>query len=428
MQRRNRISLATAIIVQIVFVSAFAAAWLILPARQQHMLQAELSGKLPLSDVQLTARTPVTVDPFYDDPQVVSDEELAGVLHKVLPRFSRVRLRPNYVEHAIRVWGSQIEFDNPDLISGSQMRDYLLDTGQYVDSWGTDFDPILEPNDDGIHVRWGPDASASVHHDHMLASLAEAGVTLDTPVSTPGRLMTMEQVMSEALRDFRLDEKETEWSVMAFGSYLPQQDTGRWHNSQGREISFDMLAGRLMRNHKRHGVCLGTHRVYSLMLLLRLDDEHGGEIVSDDTRERIMSYLSHVRELIIASQYPDGSWPPNWWEGEDAMANEDPQEKIYRRVIATGHHLEWLAIAPEELHPPREDIKRAADWIISNTLETPQETIDNNYTYYSHVGSALSLWRKTSAAEFWTRWRQSNPQAESFPEAENSGETSSSQE
>ena len=416
MKSRKRFSLLTVATVQIIFSSAFVAAWLILPADQQKRIQAEVSGHKPVSDVELTQRTPVSVAPFYDDPEVVSDEELAGVLHKILPRFSRVQLRPNYVEHAIRVWGSQIEFNNPELISGPQMRDYLLDSGQYIDSWGPEFDPILEPNEEGIHIRWGPDASASVHHDHMLASLAEAGVTLDTPVSMPGRLMTMEQVMSEALRDFRLDEKETEWSVMAFGSFLAQQHTSSWHNSQGREISFDLLAQRLLRNHKRHGVCLGTHRVYSLMLLLRLDDEFGGEIVSDPVRDQIMAYLGNVKELIIASQYPDGSWPPNWWEGDKAMENKDPKEEIYRRVIATGHHLEWLAIAPEELHPPREDIRRAADWIINNTLETPQDTIDNNYTYYSHVGSALSLWRKTSAADFWPEWRETHPDAELFPE------------
>jgi hypothetical protein len=294
------------------------------------------------------------------------------------------------------------------------MRDYLLDTGQYVASWGLDFDPILEPNEDGIHVRWGPDASASVHHDHLLASLAEAGVTLDTAVSTPGRTMSMRQILSEALRDFRLDEKETEWSVMAFGSFLAPQQTFSWHNSQGREISFDLLASRLMRNHKQHGVCLGTHRVYSLMVLLRLDDEYEGDLISQATREQIMTFLTDVRELIIASQYPDGSWPPNWWEGADAMANEDPQEKHYRRVIATGHHLEWLAIAPKELHPPHENIVRAAEWIINDTLETPQSTIDQEYTYFSHVGNALALWRKTSAAEFWQTWRQNHPEIEEF--------------
>ncbi|MCA9057878.1 MAG: hypothetical protein KDA85_05245, partial [Planctomycetaceae bacterium] len=123
-----------------------------------------------------------------------------------------------------------------------------------------------------------------------------------------------------------------------------------------------------------------------------------------------------VRDLIIAAQDEDGSWPPNWASGADAKRLADPNEPIYRRVIATGHHLEWLAIAPQELHPPREDIHRAAAWIIRNTLETPQATIDSNYTFYSHVGNALALWRKTRPAEFWQQWRATHPDAEQFAE------------
>ena len=57
-----------------------------------------------------------------------------------------------------------------------------------------------------------------------------------------------------------------------------------------------------------------------------------------------------------------------------------------KRVIATGHHLEWLSIAPIELHPPRGQILKAADWLIANVEKTPQDEIDANYTFYSHVG------------------------------------------
>jgi hypothetical protein len=319
------------------------------------------------------------------------------------------------VEHALRAWRSEIEFENEELISGPQMVDYLLDTGAYVASWGDQHDPILQPNNEGIAVRWASDRSASVHHDHMLASLAEAGVVLDRPVYTPARRTTLREIFAEALRDFRLDERETEWSTMAFASFLAPQKTAAWRNSQGRYISFDMLATRLLRSHKKKGVCLGIHRVYSLMMLVRLDDEYG-QLISQGTREEIFAFLSDVRQLIIDSQYENGSWPPNWADGAEAQANEDPEEKSYRRVIATGHHLEWLAIAPRELHPPHESIVRAAQWTIQNVRETPQDVIDSNYTFYSHVGNALALWRQTTPATFWANWRESHPGAEAFTE------------
>ncbi len=412
MPRNNRISVKTTLIVQCLFIAAFATAWFCLSPNQQQRIEAEVRSRQPLADVNFTNRMPAAVLPFYDDATVVSDEDLAAVLTKVLPRFSREKLRPNYVEHALRIWGAQIEFDSPDLVSGPQMAQYLVNTGEYLASWGGDVEPILEPEPDGIRIRWGPDLTASVHHDHMLASMAEAGVTLDTPVFTPARQTTMEQILSEALRDFRLDERETEWSAMAFGLYLAPQGTASWHNGQGRRITFDMLAERLMRKHRKKGVCLGTHRVYSLMALLRLDEENGSELLTAATRSQIMQFLHGARDLIIASQDPDGSWPPNWHEGADAAANKDPNEKAYRRVIATGHHLEWLAIAPKELHPPHDSIVRAADWIVQKTLQTPQSEINSSYTFYSHVGNALALWRKTSVPEFWKKWRADHPDAE----------------
>lgn len=414
MTQRKRISLIAILTIQLVFGAAFVTAWLVLPVGDRHRIQAELQSITPLVDVEIENFTPVAPSPLYDDPQVVSDEDLAFVLHSILPRFSQRKLRPNHVEHAVRAWGCNIEFSNEALISGPEMVDYLLDTGQYVASWGDQHDPILQPNDDeGISIRWASDQSASVHHDHMLASLAEAGVTLDRNVYTPARKTTLHEVFAEALRDFRLDERETEWSVMSFASYLAPQKTASWRNSQGRNISFDLLATRLMRSHKKKGVCLGIHRAYSLMMLVRLDDRYG-ELISQATREEIVTYLEEIRELIIAAQYEDGSWPPNWPDGAEAHINEDPDEMAYRRVISTGHHLEWLAIAPKELHPPHETIIKAARWIVQNVRETPQDVIDANYTFYSHVGNALALWRKTSPPDFWDSWRELHPEAELF--------------
>ncbi len=81
-------------------------------------------------------------------------------------------------------------------------------------------------------------------------------------------------------------------------------------------------------------------------MLVRLDDEYGN-FISQSTREEIVTYLEETRELIIAAQYENGSWPSNWLDGAKAQINEDPDEMVYRRVISTGHHLEWLAIAPK---------------------------------------------------------------------------------
>ena len=411
---KNIVSVRTWLSVQLVFGGAFAASWFLLPGTQQQEVIAHIRHKPYPLDVALKSEKATTVESLYNEAEVVSDEELAAVLKKILPRFSRDHLRPNLVEHALRTWGCSIEFTNPEIISGPEMKDFLTDMAKFVDSWGKNTNPLMIANDDGIHVRFAEDRSGSVHHDHTLAALTEAGLSLDDSVFTTAREMHIRNIVIEAMRDFRLDERETEWSVMSFALWLAPQKTAVWHNGEGRRITFDMLAERLMRNHKRDGVCLGTHRVYSLMLLVRLDDQNPGQLITQETRAQIMKYLTTVRDLIAASQRADGSWTSNWAVGAESESKADPGEPMSKRVIATGHHLEWLSIAPIELHPPREQILKAADWLIANVEKTPQDEIDTNYTFYSHVGKALAMWRHTSPATFWTQWRSGHPDCEVF--------------
>src|SRR5262249_33172501 len=147
-------------------------------------------------------------------------------------------------------------------------------------------------------------------------------------------------------------------------------------------LSFDLLAERLMRGHKKFGVCAGTHRIYSLMVLIRLDDDF--QILSHEMREQTLHHLRDIRDLITVSQFDDGHWPTNWADGANAISNP-VEEPLYKQVIATGHHLEWLAIAPKELHPPHGMILKAADWVVKTTLEQTDKQITERYTYFSHV-------------------------------------------
>lgn len=402
---RSRPTVALILFTQVGFLASFACAWGLASTTTQRQL-AESSGLGPVvTPIDPPRTTALIIEPLYDDPEVVTDEELAAVLWKVQPRFSGPQLKPNYVEHALRTWWIRSEFEDPAVMSGEAMKDYLVDHGKYLASWGPEVDPLLRDEVDGIAVRWGKLEGASVHHDHWLASLTEAGVSLDEPVFTPNhRDRTIRDVLQRALRDFRLDEVETEWSSLTAALWLSPQK--QWTNAEGREITFDLLADRLMRGERTLGVCVGTHRVYSLMVLVRLDDEFG--ILSPPARDRAWNYLEGVRDAITASQFPDGHWPSNWHHGASAVENP-VDDLLYQRVIATGHHLEWLAIAPPELHPPRGHVIRAAKWIIATTREQTVDDILQRYTFFSHVGNALALWRKTHPADFWKTWQAEHP-------------------
>lgn len=402
--------------VQAVVVAAFAASYAAASIETKRVISHELAGSTLASPVEVPRQLPISVEPLYNDPQVVSDEDLAAVLEKIQPRFwskddptrPMTGLKPNYVEHALRTWSIHAKFQNPRVMSGESLKDYLVDHGRWLTAWSNWKGPaapsLLEETPDGVAVRWGKEDGASVHHDHWLASLTEAGISLEEPVFTPSARKSVADVLTEALRDFRLDEQEVEWSAMAFGFWISPRSA--WTTKTGRVISFDMIAERLMRGHLRFGVCAGTHRVYSLMVLVRLDDEY--HLLSPEVREQSMNHLRYVRDLISVSQFEDGHWPTNWPDGQAAI--EKPvDEPLFKKVIATGHHLEWLAIAPQELHPPREQILKAAAWVIKTTKEQTLPEIGQRYTFFSHVGNALALWRQTHPAEFWMKWEESHP-------------------
>lgn len=363
--------------------------------------------------VAIERDVPLRVKPLYNDEQLISDTELAAVLRQVQPRFAAKHLKPNYVEHALRIWGVDATFRDPGVLSGVQLRDVLVDHARYLASWGNDVEPLLIETAGGVAIRWGSQEGASVHHDHWLACLTEAGVNLHEPVFTPNQhTKTINDALQQALRDFRLDEREFEWSALAFGLWLPPVKS--WQTADGRTVSFDMLAQRLLRGHMRVGVCHGTHRLYSMMVLVRLDDEF--RILSPDVRNQILTHLKHVRQLLIDSQFADGHWPSNWQEGAKAVKTPT-NDPLFKKVIATGHHLEWLAIAPEELHPPRESIRKAARWTIDTAIAQKPDEILGFYTFFSHVGGALALWRNTRASEFWHAWERRHPEEGAAPPA-----------
>jgi hypothetical protein len=410
--QRQRFSLWIFAGVQLLVVSAMALAYARLSEEAEVRFRETVLRQEIYPEVPLTRERPLAISPLYDDPSVVSDEDLARVLLKVRPKFPEKGRKPNYVEHALRAWGENATFMDPAVLSGAEMRDFLLDHSRYAASWAGDdshrVPPLLIDRPRGVAVHWESRHETSVHHDHLLACLTEAGVGLDQRVYAPsGRYLTFNDVLQEALRDFLPDEQETEWSTMAFALWLPP--TKSWRTKQGRTVTFDLLAERLMRGQKELGVCAGTHRVYSLMLLWRLDQEY--DLLTEETADRIFEHLKTVRDLIAESQFPDGHWPVNWAAGRFAVDNPVPADPN-GDVIATGHHLEWLAIAPEELHPPREMVQNAARWLIESTTGKSDAEIYDNYTFYSHVGNALAMWRKTHPAEFWRAWTREHPDFE----------------
>ncbi|MCA9267671.1 MAG: hypothetical protein KDA41_04345, partial [Planctomycetales bacterium] len=74
-------------------------------------LQVEADSEMP------ALRTlPREVASENDEPQVITDRELASVLRKLRPRFDGVDTKIGIVDHNLRFWGVEATFDDPAFV------------------------------------------------------------------------------------------------------------------------------------------------------------------------------------------------------------------------------------------------------------------------------------------------------------------------
>ncbi len=381
---RPRVSTAGFVVIQIVLIGA-GVAWALHRGREL-VSEQELPALRP---------EPLAVSPLYDDPEVVSDEQLRRLLSRLGLRLRGAETSIGYVDHSLRFWGSSVDFDDPELVSGEDMRRLLTDHRRFVELFGLEQAPLLIDEGPGVRVRALEGHASASHVDHTLASLAEIGTPLDFPIVTPRRQTELRAVLEQSLRNFSLNQVEYEWSALSYVLFL--QPTSRWLTAEGQAVTFDRLAERLMREQQPRGVCAGNHRLHSLVAFLRVDEllPAAGElpILDPETRGRVLEYLREMTARLVRHQHPEGFWNADWPNSAPASSEPSEQDPLSLRLIATGHALEWWALAPAEVHPPRATVMAAGQWLVRTIDRLSAEEIEQNYSFLTHVGRALALWR-----------------------------------
>jgi hypothetical protein len=340
---------------------------------------------------------PLSIEPRYDYDVVISDEQLKRVLHKLRPRFEADQTKINHVDHGLRFWTVSAQFESEALLSGEQMRRLLADHRRFAEVFGEDEPPLLIDNAGGVGVRVQEGTATSSHEDHTLACLAEVGTPLDFPITSPRRSTTFRAMLADSLRSFSMNQIEYEWSAMTYALYLPP--TTSWRTTEGQEVSFDRLADRIMREALPDGVCYANHRLYTLAVFLRVDEQTS--ILSPEVRVRVLDYLTATTATLVQHQHADGFWNGDWPESSPSNSepSDNPGDRISDRILATGHALEWWAIAPQEVHPPRHVLAGGGQWLVRTIDDLSEEQTLQYYTYLSHAGRALSLWRSRWASD-----------------------------
>lgn len=345
--------------------------------------------------------TPLVIAPRFDEPRVVTDEQLAAVLDRVKPPTKP--LKTNNMVHALRLWGPDADFHDPAIPTGQQMRDYLLDDRVYRQFAGDKAPPIFYRDAHGIAVRSFDDALAnrdtsSYHADDLLATLAETGTPLTTKMHLRDGKATVGELLNDSLQRFHLDRFEYEWAMIAYARYVfPDR---QFRNQWGERINVDQLVDEAIGPPLELGPCNGLHRLEALVVLHRADEQE--HVLRNRTNLKLLSHLRRVSDLLVASQSPEGYWTRQWPQGAAPLATDDQAKTdLYDRILVTGHHLEWLALAPEEVQPPRENVVRAGQWLTRTLLEMDEAALLEAYGPYTHAARALALWRSKDPYQAW---------------------------
>jgi hypothetical protein len=258
---------------------------------------------------------------------------------------------------------------------------YLLDARLAEKKFGRPMH-VLTPR--GVEFRaWNSIFQQGDMHPHQsLAVLAELGCARDQPIRVKGERHTVADVIRAALATFSWHE-ELEWTTISLAHYLPP--VSHWVNQYGERFSFDEICTRLCAQPLGRGNCFGTHVCYALAVLLAADAQE--PVLQETSREAAHVLLAQAAQELSRTQQADGGWPGVW------CLSADPTVTMpLTPLVVTGHSLEWLALAPEDIRVPASVLEKGCAFLLARILEESSSRIATFYCPYSHAGNALKLW------------------------------------
>jgi len=309
----------------------------------------------------------------------LSAEHWTAICRKFYP--NQVVPDVSFLIHHLLNWGPDARFaKDTGALAGFTMLEILFDGRAHP--LYTPKSPLLYRAPDGRPMleRYGEDGSES-HTNQALATFAMMGVQSSRIIRSGGDSASIAELVDAARADFQL-QGEVEWTTIALACYAPTPRP--WINRWGRPFDFDTIAEHLLAQPYGVGACSGTHLLQALAVMLRVDTEH--RLVSDGFRDGIRRYLAGAINRLEAHQRTSGCWTPDWALPLAEPGYEKFDNALFgeeRMVQATGHHLEWLDVAPVDLAIDENVWSRAMNWCVA-ALERAPTIDDKNLCPYSH--------------------------------------------
>jgi hypothetical protein len=213
------------------------------------------------------------------------------------------------------------------------------------------------------HSSAGPPVIAGESHPgQCLAGFAESGVSLTHRFPLKHDSCYVADLLSDAAWSISTQE-ELEWRIVALALYRPH--IMQWRNKFGETLDWPKITRILLTSletMKAGGAwspCFGTHSLYALAVLDRVNDQT--ELWDASLSSEVHNTFRSMSLLLEQTQGPDGSWNRDWLHPENSprlQVGSDTQ-----RLLITGHQLEWLALCPASERPSQNVLTRAGDFV-----------------------------------------------------------------
>jgi hypothetical protein len=347
---------------------------------------------------------PLKVSPNPGLEKAVTDQDLLTVLCAALPWWNPPTVPSAF--HELKLWGRNCVFTQQMLGKGRErtgehlVNILLSDKACKSDTAGSGNTYLLD-SPFGIRVvLWGsPDGSdyrAEAHYGQLLQILGEVGLPSSCPVkSSSARVGTIRDLYQDAIRMYS-SVNELEFIACALGYWHPAQDT--WEDQFGITHTFDDLMAKLISTPFGEGSCGGAHVPYAVVTLLRVNEQT--TILTESSCRKARKYLIRLSHLLQLN-FAGGAWDKFWPSGKPIKFLWG--DELLDRITITGHHLEWIALAPPEVRPSEQEVRRAVMALREDVESLPALRHQSFKTMLpvSHAARALSLLRGVDPYSFW---------------------------
>jgi len=316
-------------------------------------------GVLAVDAAAMAKMVPARVRPMVR-PFLAKDSPEAVCISRVLQQSWTESLTVPHCCHFLRLNGLDV-CRHPRFSSGREIVNALTNQKSSETYFG---EPIFFQTRSGIRYRDATNQKSfkgENHRDICLATFAELGLPLSTPIKTVDATFNLRDLLRDSVENFDLKQRELTWTAVGFAIYLSPQRA--WTNRYGESFTFDDLAKVLIQANLEEASCGGAHLVYAMTILWRVDASDA--CLSEPVRDALTRCLRERITAIVESQSKAGYWTLAWHTPgmEKSDAQRSSPHAPDSRLLATGHLLEWLELLPAELQPPQDVYRRAARWL-----------------------------------------------------------------